>query len=104
MSPKKRILTELKSALERSPDAPHVRPPALPGYAEQPERFQSAVNELLRTRLVEGRKDAAGHMIIAINQHRRPDVERMLRPVWARPIVWATAAALLVVGAGLVVV
>jgi hypothetical protein len=104
MSPKKRILSELRSTLDRSPDAPHVRPPSLPGYAEQPERYQSAVNELLRQRLVEGRKDAAGHMTIALNVHRRGDVERLLRPVWTHPAVWATAVgALLVMAIGLAV-
>jgi hypothetical protein len=43
-------------------------------------------------------------MTIALNQHRRRDVERMLRPIWARPAVWAALAILLAVGAGLVAV
>ena len=102
MSPKKAILKALQGASEQG--RPHVRPPQLPGYADRPERFQEAVNELLRARLVEGRKDAQGHMTIAVNQHRRREVERMLRPLWARPAVWAAVALLAAVGAGLVVV
>lgn len=43
-------------------------------------------------------------MTIALNEHRRRDVERMLRPLWARPPVWAALALLIAVGAGLAVV
>jgi len=95
MSPKKRILSELRSALDRSPEAVHVRPPSLPGFAADPEGYQTAVNDLLRLRLVEGRRDAAGHMTIALNEHRRADIERMLRPVWTRASLWAVGATLL---------
>jgi hypothetical protein len=97
MSPKKAILRALAGA-------PDLHPSSLPGYREEPERYQEAVNELLRDRLVEGRKDPEGRMTIALNQHRRRDVERMLRPIWARPAVWAALAILLAVGAGLVAV
>jgi hypothetical protein len=99
MSPKRAILTALKGASER-----HVRPPSIPGYAERPDRYQQAVNELLQARLVEGRKDAEGHLTIALNEHRRQDVERLLRPIWAKPVIWAVAVALLALGAGLAVV
>lgn len=102
MSPKKTILRELQGAYERRSDSPHVRPPAIPGYADRPERYQEAVNELLQARLVEGRKDADGHLTIALNEARRTEVERMLRPLWARPTIWAVFALLLAVGAGLV--
>jgi hypothetical protein len=104
MSPKKAILKALHGASEQHRDGPHVRPPQIPGYTERPERYQEAVNELLRERLVEGRKDADGHLTIALNQHRRREVERMLKPVWARPAAWAALGLLVAVGAGLVVV
>jgi hypothetical protein len=103
MSPKKTILRELQGAAGTRSDTAYVRPPAIPGYAERPERYQEAVNALLQARLVEGRKDAAGHLTIALNQARRSDVERMLRPLWARPAIWAVFA-LLAVGVGLVAV
>jgi hypothetical protein len=96
MSPKKTILKALKAA-------PELRPPTIPGYVEQPARYQEAVNALLRDRLVEGRKDAEGHMTIALNEHRRGDVERLLRPLWARPALWAALGALVVAGAALLV-
>lgn len=103
MSPKKTILKELSRA-STGPESRPVRPSSLPGWSERPEQFQKAVNELLQARLVEGRKDPEGHMAITLNEHRRGDVERMLRPVWARPAVWAAVAALLAVGAGLAVI
>lgn len=104
MSPKKAILEALRGASEGATSKPHIRPPQIPGYAERPERYQEAVNELLRERLVEGRKDDDGRMAITLNEHRRRDVERMLRPIWARPEVWAAAVLLTAVGAGLFVV
>jgi len=97
MSPKKKILRAVAGATE-------VRPSSIPGYAERPERYQEAVNELLQTRLLEGRKDAEGRLTIALNEYRRRDVDRLLKPLWTRPAVWVTIAALLAVGAGLVVV
>ena len=103
MSPKKAILTALKGAADVD-HGPHIRPPSIPGYAERPERYQQAVNELLQARLVEGRKDAEGHLTIALNEHRRQEVERILRPLWAKPAVWAVVVALLALGAGLAVV
>jgi hypothetical protein len=98
MSPKKAILRTLSGGGRQ------VRPPTIPGYTEHPERYQAAVNELLQARLVEGRKDADGHMTLALNEHRRQDVERMLRPLWARPAVWAVLATLLAAGAGVVAI
>jgi len=94
MSPKKAILSALEGASE-------LPPSSLPGYAERPERYKEAINELLRDRLLEGRKDADGRMTIALNEHRRREVERMLRPLWARPAVWAAIALLLALGVGL---
>lgn len=104
MSPKKAILRALQGASERHQGELHLRPPQIPGYAERPERYQEAVNELLQARLVEGRKDADGHLTIALNEHRRGEVERLLKPLWARPAAWAALALLVAVGAGLVAV
>ena len=105
MSPKKAILRALQSASDEEARDAHLRPPQITGYADRPERYQEAVNELLRQRLVEGRKDADGHMTIALNEHRRQDVERLLRPIWARPATWASAVLLLAaVGVGVLVV
>ena len=104
MSPKKAILRALQGASDEETRDAHIRPPQIAGYADRPERYQEAVNELLRERLVEGRKDADGHMTIALNQHRRRDVERMLRPIWAHPAVWAAVVVLAAVGVGVLVV
>ncbi len=48
---------------------------------------------------MEGRKDEEGHMTIALNAHRIEDVRRELRPLWARPTVWALVAMVAVLGA-----
>mgnify|MGYP006908218784 CR=1 FL=1 len=97
MSPRKTILRELARA-EAGSGSPYVRPSSLPGFAQEPEKYQKAVNELLSDRLLEGRKDDEGHMAIAINQHRRKDVEKEIKPVWANPILWIVF--LLVAAAG----
>jgi len=102
MSPKKAILQALKGAESAQPQS-SVRPPTIPGYSDQPERFQRAVNELLQARLVEGRRDADGHMTLALNHHRRADVDRILRPVWTRPGLWAGLALVAALSAWLVV-
>lgn len=93
MSPRKTILKEVSRAASGS-DRTYVRPNAIPGFDREPEKYQKAVNELLSARLLEGRKDEEGHMAIAINEHRRADVEKELRPVWARPTLWLTLVAL----------
>ncbi len=97
MSPKKTILRELA----RSPENQYTRPSSIRGFSEAPEKYQKAVNELLQERLLEGRKDEQGHMAIAINQHRRKDVDREIRPVWAHPAIWAALVAIAAIGAGL---
>lgn len=96
MSPRKTILKEL-SRVESGSGASYVRPSAIPGFSDQPEKYQKAVNELLSDRLLEGRKDDDGHMAIAINAHRRADVEKELKPFWTRPAVWAAVVALVAV-------
>lgn len=100
MSPRKTILRELARA-EAGSGTQYVRPSTLPGFAQEPEKYQKAVNELLSDRLLEGRKDDEGHMAIAINQHRRKDVDREIRPVWAHPAVWVALVAIAAIGAGL---
>ncbi len=103
MSPKKRILRELALVHEPGTTFSFVRPADIPGYAEKPERFQGAVNELLKDRLIEGRTDAEGRMSIGLNEHRMDEVRRTLRPVWARPAVWAAVAIVVGVGVGFAV-
>jgi hypothetical protein len=104
MSPRKTILRELSRAHKQAAEGDaHRRPAAITGYGANPERFQKAVNDLLQARLLEGRKDADGHMTIALNAHRMREVERELRPIWARPAVWLAVALVLAIGAGLAV-
>jgi len=100
MSPKKAILRTLAAAHETG-GATYTRPASIPGFEADPERFQGAINELLRDRLIEGRKDAEGHMAVALNAHRLADVKRHLRPAWAHPVVWAAAVVVGILGAGL---
>ncbi|MDA0329480.1 MAG: hypothetical protein O2958_10790 [Gemmatimonadetes bacterium] len=102
MSPRKTILRELSQP--RTTNGPaYTRPSTIKGFSAAPEKYQKAVNELLQARLVEGRKDDEGHMTIAINEHRLQEVRRELRPVWARPAVWAAIAVLVALGAGLAI-
>jgi hypothetical protein len=101
MTPKKTILRALSRSYDPSGGASHVRPATIAGFAAEPERYQRAVNELLRARLIEGRKDDEGHMAIALNAQRMDDVRRQLRPAWAHPAIWAAALLLGAVGAGL---
>ena len=98
MSPKKTILRELVRAGAQE----YTRPSTIAGFSSAPDKYQKAVNELLSERLVEGRRDEEGHMAITINEHRRKDVNRELRPVWAHPAVWAVFALIAAVGLGLV--
>jgi len=100
MTPTKTILRELQRAHEHSRGAALVRPASIPGFAADPDRFQKAVNELLKDRLIEGRKDDDGRMAVALNAHRLADVQRVLRPAWARPALWAAAALMGAIGAG----
>ena len=104
MSPRKTILRELSEAhAQTSEGQAHRRPSSISGFADDPEKYQKVVNELLQSRLVEGRKDDDGHMTIALNEHRIRDVRRELRPFWARPTVWAVIAIVIALGAGLAV-
>jgi hypothetical protein len=102
MSPRKTILREL-SRVRRGSGPTHARPSTIAGFSDDPRKYQKAVNQLLQARLIEGRGDDEGHMAIAINEHRLADVKRELRPIWARPAVWAVIAVLAAVGAGLAI-
>lgn len=103
MSPKKTILQTLSGAQAANPADPYTRPTDIPGFRERPEVFQKAVNELLRDRLIEGRKNGEGHMTVALNGHRLDEVRRQLRPIWARPAIWAAMVVVAgALGAGLV--
>jgi hypothetical protein len=101
MSPTKTILRELQRAHADQAGAAFVRPAAIPGFAADPDRYQKAVNELLKDRLIEGRRDEEGRMAVALNAHRLSDVRRRLRPAWAHPAVWAAVAVMGALGAGL---
>ena len=83
---RKHILRELSNSA-------FVRPSDLPGYGRAPDRYQAAVNELLRERLIEGRPDGDGRMSIALNAHRLADVREALRPPWTRWSTWVVVAA-----------
>jgi hypothetical protein len=102
MSPKKSILSALHRAHEENGGHAYVRPSTIPGFSAAPDRFQKAVNELLRDRLIEGRKDTEGHMVVALNAHRVADVRRRLRLAWALPSLWALVLALGAFAAGMV--
>ena len=101
MSPRKTILRELSRQYEQSSGQVLTRPGEIRGFGKDPEKYQKAVNKLLQDRLIEGRKDGEGHMALALNGHRMGDVQRELRPFWARPALWAVVVLLAVaVGAG----
>jgi hypothetical protein len=87
MSPKKRILKTLADHHRTNGNDSLVRPATIPGFNQAPEKYQKTINALLRERMIEGMKDAEGHMAIALNTHKEKDVRRMLRPVWAHPAI-----------------
>lgn len=97
MSPKKTILKTLSKAYTSSGPGTMIRPATIPGFGERPEKYQQAVNALLRDRLIEGMKDAEGHMAIALNAHRMGDVRKEMRPVWFHPAILALVGLLAVV-------
>ena len=88
MSPRKTILRELNQLHTDEEDGRYTRPSAMPGFGEQPSRFQEAVNGLLSERLIEGKKDEEGRIAIALNPHRLATVRREIRPWFARPVTW----------------
>ena len=98
MSPKKTILRELSRHHEAT-GGQYTRPGAIPGFSQQPEKYQKAVNELLSARLVSGHKDEEGHMAIGLNEQRLKEVKRELRPIWAHPAVWVVVVLAIVLTA-----
>ena len=54
---------------------------------------------LLEERLIDGKKDEEGRIVIALNPGRLATVQKELRPWFARPTIWlgAIAVAVLVV-------
>lgn len=102
MSPRKTILRELSRAHSTAAPA-YTRPTSITGFSDAPERYQKAVNELLKARLLEGRKDDEGHMTIALNEARRDQIDRELRPLWAHPGLWVAVVLILVLGVGIAV-
>jgi hypothetical protein len=95
MSPKKTILRTLADYQADRGSATHVRPAAIPGFQEAPEKYQKTINALLKERLIEGIKDPEGHMAISLNTHRDREIRRVLRPTWAHPAVLLFALAAL---------
>jgi hypothetical protein len=87
MSPRKAILQELDQAHRAGREG--TRPSSIRGFSENASKYQSAVNDLLKAQLINGQKDSEGHLAIAINPHREGDVQKELRPMLARPVVWA---------------
>lgn len=63
----------------------------MPGFGQQPSKYQEAVNGLLNERLIDGKKDDEGRMAIALNPHRIATVRKELRPWFARPAIWLVA-------------
>ena len=84
MTTRRTILRELSRRHQQEAGA-YTRPGSIAGFAEQPTRFQNAVNALLQERLINGTKDGDGRLAIALNQQRMDDVRRELRPWFARP-------------------
>ena len=70
MTPKKTILGELSRQYEAT-GGEYTCPGAIPGFSQQPEKYQKAVNELLSARLDSGHKAEEGHMAIGLNERRR---------------------------------
>ena len=98
MTPKKTILRELSRQYEAT-GGEYTRPGEIPGFSQQPQKYQKAVNELLSARLVSGHKDEEGHMAIALNAQRLKEVRRELRPIWAHPAVWVVVVLAIVLTA-----
>ena len=87
MTAKKAILKALSDHQKGTDRSTPVRPSTLPGFQDAPEKYQQTINALLKDRLIEGVKDSEGRMAISLNAHRDRDVQKVLRPVWAHPVV-----------------
>ena len=99
MSPKKQIIKTLADHQSKEGPETPIRPARIPGFGEAPEKYQRTINELLKDRLIEGFKDSDGCLAISLNSHREREIKRVLRPVWAHPlVVLLVLAAFAVVG------
>lgn len=96
MPPRKTILRELSRSFDPQAERAFTRPTEISGFAQEPEKYQKAVNELLSARLIEGKKDGEGRMAIALNSHKMAEVRKELRPVWSNPILWAAVGVMAV--------
>jgi hypothetical protein len=97
MSPRAKILRALDD--RRRSNGEYMRPAEITGFESEPARYQKAINTLLQERLINGRKDDEGKLAIAINDDRLADVNRAIRPLVARPMVWLAVLVLLTLGA-----
>ena len=88
MSTRRTVLRDLTSRHERG-NGGYTRPVHIPGFTEQPARYQAAINALLQERLINGTKDSEGHLAIAVNAQRLADVRQELRPWYTRVLLWA---------------
>ncbi len=89
MSPKKTILRTLSKQQNGDGTPSAIHPSTIPGFQQDPARYQETINVLLKDRLIEGSKGGDGRMAISLNTHRQKDVRRVLRPIWAHPAVLA---------------
>lgn len=92
MSPKKSILRALSQKERENGSGTYLRPSAIPGFQQAPEKYQQTINALLRDRLIEGVKDSDGYMAISLNSHREKEIRKVLRPLWTHPAILALLA------------
>ncbi|MGD2121025.1 MAG: hypothetical protein PVJ76_04740 [Gemmatimonadota bacterium] len=92
MSPKKTILKTLSELRIEEGASSSIHPSVIPGFQAHPGKYQEEINSLLKDRFIEGTRDSEGKMAISLNPHRARDVQRILRPIWAHPVVLAGAA------------
>jgi hypothetical protein len=102
MTPRKKILKTLSREHEKIGEPVFIRPGEINGFSENTAKFQRAVNELLKDRLIDGAKDEEGRMAVALNPHNLDGVRKELRPLWAKPGIWAMATVVVAVLVGLV--
>jgi len=96
MSARRTILRELSARHERG-EVGYLRPAAISGFADEPSRFQQAVNQLLQERLINGTKDDEGRLAIGLNTHRIAEIRKELRPVYARAGLWVVGLVVIAV-------
>ncbi len=93
MSPRGTILRELNQLHSGQGHGRYARPSEMRGFGEHPSKYQRAVNGLLEERLIDGKKDEEGRLVIALNLHRLATAQREIRPWFARPAIWLGAIA-----------